>query len=482
MLELYSGSLALLSDLYQFTMAYGFWKHRLHETKAIFNLFFRKNPFGGNAAIAAGLETAIEFIERFRFDDSDITYLASLNGANGKPLFEQEFLDWLKTIRFEGNIDAVPEGQIVFAHQPLLRIEAPIGICQILETPLLNILNFQTLIATKTRRIVTAAAGDPVLEFGLRRAQHINGAIAATRAAIIGGCVATSNVLAGKIFQIPVRGTHAHSWVMAFSTESEAFERYADALPNNCTFLVDTYDTIEGIQHAIQQGLRLRKQGYELLGIRLDSGDLAQLSIQARQLLDEAGFSNAAIVASNDLDEFSIIELKSKGAKINVWAVGTNLVTAKDQPALGGVYKLGAIQEGNNWSYRIKLSEQPIKISNPGALQVTRIYDEYGMAAGDLLWNELEPFNPLCVTNENGKPLFDTRTASQTENLLAPVIKQGKRVYPEYSLTQIQQHSAKYLQKFSEKFFYPEQIIPYASGISAALYDFKQRLIQSKQK
>ena len=248
---------------------------------------------------------------------------------------------------------------------------------------------------------------------------------------------------------------------------------------NNCTFLVDTYDTLEGVRNAIQQGIRLREHGHELLGIRLDSGDLAQLSIQARELLDQAGFPKANIVASNDLDEETILELKSKGAKINVWAVGTNLVTAKDQPALGGVYKLGAIQEKNEWAYRIKLSEQPIKISNPGALQVTRVFDALGNAAGDMLWNELSQPDPVSVSMDTGKPYFDLRTFPTAKHLLVPVIQAGKRVYPNHSVLEIQKDSAEHLKSFPAMFFHPEHQIPYFSGLSADLFDFKQRLIHT---
>ncbi len=292
------------------------------------------------------------------------------------------------------DIDAMPEGTVAFPHEPLLRVRGPIIECQILETALLNILNFQTLIATKASRVVHAAQGDQVLEFGLRRAQGIDGALAASRAAYIGGCHATSNVLAGKLFGIPVRGTHAHSWVMSFENELEAFAAYAQAMPNNCVFLVDTYDTLEGVRNAIRIGNVLRDSGHRMVGIRLDSGDLAQLSVDARKLLDEAGFTDASIVASNDLDEKLIESLKHQGAKISIWGVGTKLVTAYDQPALGGVYKLGAIQDSDGrWVPKIKLSEQLIKTSTPGILQVRRYFHQ-GCMAADRIWNELEEPTP----------------------------------------------------------------------------------------
>ncbi|MCA9445228.1 MAG: nicotinate phosphoribosyltransferase, partial [Candidatus Omnitrophica bacterium] len=301
--EIYRTGLGLLTDLYQLTMAYGYWKTGRAEREAVFHLFFRKNPFKGGYTIAAGLQYVADFVEGFRFSADDIQYLSILTGNDEKPLFEPSFLEYLADLDLRLDVDAVPEGTVVFPHEPLVRVKGPILQCQILETPLLNFINFQSLIATKASRIVTATGGEPVLEFGLRRAQGIDGGLAASRAAYIGGCDATSNVLAGKLFGIPVRGTHAHSWVMSFHNELSAFQEYAEAMPNNCVFLVDTYDTIEGVRNAIEVGKELRESGHEMVGIRLDSGDLAYLSIEARKLLDEAGFPNAAIVASNDLDE-----------------------------------------------------------------------------------------------------------------------------------------------------------------------------------
>ena len=310
--ELYRPPLALLTDLYQLTMAYGYWKLGRAEQEAVFHLFFRKPPFAGGYAVAAGLETAIEFLRAFRFDESDIAYLASLTGNDGRPLFDAEFLGHLGELRLAVDVDAMPEGTVAFGQEPLVRVRGPILQCQLLETPLLNIINFQTLIATKAARICEAAGDDSVLEFGLRRAQGIDGALSASRAAYIGGCSATSNVLAGKLFGIPVKGTHAHSWVMSFDTEAESFEQYAAVMPNNCVFLVDTYDTLDGVRQAAEVGKKLRRQGHELVGIRLDSGDLAYLSIEARKILDEAGFPDAGIVASNDLDEHLIENLRTQ--------------------------------------------------------------------------------------------------------------------------------------------------------------------------
>src|SRR5881227_2787595 len=287
---LYKHSLALMTDLYQLTMAYGYWKLNRHEQEAVFHHTFRRNPFGGGYSIACGLHYAIDFLQNLRFDEADAAYLGSLTGNDGRPLFEPGFMTYLQQMKWTLDVDAVPEGTAVFPHEPLIRVRGPILQCQILETPLLNLLNFQTLIATKAARICQAARGEPVIEFGLRRAQGIDGSIEASRAAYVGGCAGTSNLLAGKLFGIPVGGTHAHSWVMSFSDEIDAFDSYASALPNNCIFLVDTYNTLQGVRHAVRIGKKLRSHGHEMIGIRLDSGDLAYLSIEARKILDAGGF------------------------------------------------------------------------------------------------------------------------------------------------------------------------------------------------
>ncbi|MFT5128580.1 MAG: nicotinate phosphoribosyltransferase [Rhodothermales bacterium] len=411
----------LLTDLYQLTMAYGYWKQGRHEEDAVFHLFYRKNPFGGDFTIAAGLQQAVDFLEAYRFSEGDIAFLATLCGNDDKPLFEPGFLNYLADLELNLDIDAVLEGTAMQAHEPLLRVRGPILQGQLIETPLLNMLNFQSLIATKAARVCEAAAGDPVLEFGLRRAQGIDGAMAASRAAYIGGCAATSNVLAGKTYGIPVKGTHAHSWVMCFDDEPAAFAAYADAMPNNCVFLVDTYDTVRGVRYAIAVACELRKRGHEMLGIRLDSGDLCELSKRARELLDEADFPDARIVASNDLDEYAIAELKANGAKIAVWGVGTKLVTAYDQPALGGVYKLGAIARDGGWDYKVKLSEQAIKVSNPGVLQVRRF------ATGDMIWNEAGPA-PGNHAHDLANSANIHELSGPYEDLLKPIFRGGKRV------------------------------------------------------
>jgi len=426
----YRTSLALLTDLYQLTMAYAYWKTGLGGRQAVFHMFFREKPFGGAYAVVCGLATLVEFIENFRFEPEDLDYLAGLKGNDDRTLFEPGFLDYLAGFRWTLDLDAMPEGTVVFPQEPMVRVQGPLLEAQLLETPLLNIMNFQTLIATKAARVVQAARGEPVLEFGLRRAQGIDGALSASRAAYVGGCAGTSNVLAGRLFGIPVRGTHAHSWIMCFESELDAFQTYAQVMPNNCIFLVDTYDTLQGVRHAIQVGRSLQERGYRFVGIRLDSGDLAALSIQARQMLDEAGFPDAVIVASNDLDEFLIENLKLQGAKICVWGVGTRLVTGFGQPALGGVYKLSAIRDAQGqWRDTIKLSEQTGKVSCPGVLQVRRFVCQ-GQAIADAIYDIRIGMPSACVLVDP-IDISQRRTLpadAEGEDLLVPVFRRGRRV------------------------------------------------------
>ena len=475
--SIYQTPLALLTDLYQLTMSYGYFKANQHQKQAVFHLFFRKNPFKGSFTVAAGLDYAIDYIQNLQFAPSDLAYLETLRGNNNQPLFDADFLHFLSDYRFKGNIMGVAEGTVVFPHQPLLRIEADLLSCQLLETPLLNLLNFQSLIATKAAQVAFAAQSNSVLEFGLRRAQGVDGALAASRAAFIGGCDATSNVLAGKLFGIPVRGTHAHSWVMSFDTELEAFEQYAAAMPNNCVFLVDTYNTLEGVQKAIKVGLQLKERGFEMIGIRLDSGDLASLSIAARAALDAAGLTNALIVASNDLDEYEIARLKANGAPIAIWGVGTRLVTAYDQPALGGVYKLGAIQNAKtgNWDYKIKLSEDPIKTSNPGKIGVVRAFDAMGQPLGDLLYNELMGKAQLQGISYQNEPINLTTTTHHTQQLLQSIFNNGHCCYARPALTEIKQYAQQQIELFANV------PTPYPTGLDAQLYALKQALIKEKQ-
>ncbi|MEM7474256.1 MAG: nicotinate phosphoribosyltransferase [Planctomycetota bacterium] len=477
---LYGHSLALLTDLYQLTMSYGYWKTGGASKDAVFHLFYRKNPFRGGYAIACGLAPIVEILQAFQFCKSDIEYLGSLTGNDGKPLFEAAFLRELEEMEFSCDIDAVPEGTVVFPHEPLLRVRGPIIQCQILETFLLNVINFQTLIATQSARICSAAGDDPVLEFGLRRAQGIDGGLSASRAAYVGGCAATSNVLAGKLYDIPIKGTHAHSWVMSFDDELSAFEAYAEAMPNNCVFLVDTFDTLEGVKKAIQVGKKLRQRGYEMMGVRLDSGDLALLSIETRKLLDAAGFPDAAIVASNDLNERVIESLQHQGARINVWGVGTKLATAFEQPALGGVYKLSAIRKpGGNWEPRIKLSEQAIKTSNPGILQVRRFENDSEFTA-DLIFDEnLGVGESTCIVDPRDPTLKRSLPVlGKATDLLVPVFRSGQLVAEIPTIHEARGRANSQLNMLPQgvrRFMNPHQ---YPVGLESELHELKSRLIR----
>ena len=472
----YIPSPALLTDLYQLTMAYGYWKVGMADHRAAFHLFFRKNPFKGGYAIAAGLSAAVNLLKRWRFSDDDLAYLATLTGNDGQPLFEPAFLTYLRDTPLALDVDAMPEGTVAFPHEPLMRLSGPLIQCQLLETSLLTILNFQTLIATKSSRICRAAHGESVLEFGLRRAQGIDGGLAASRAAYIGGCSATSNVLAGKLYDIPVKGTHAHSWVMAFPTERAAFEAYAEAMPNNCVFLVDTYDTVEGVKTAVEVGTALRARGYEMVGIRLDSGDLADLSQKSRRILDEGGFPNAAIVASDSLDEHRIAALKERGSLITVWGVGTNLATAKDQPALGGVYKLAAIAgPGEPWAYRIKLSEHPIKVSNPGIQQVRRYTDAAGRFLGDQIFEIDHGADRTLVSLSQPDTQHTVAADAQSTDLLIPIVRGGKVVWEEPPIAAVRARAAEQLSSLPAGVVYGGD--EYPTGLSPQLSSLKASLM-----
>ncbi|HEX9841661.1 MAG TPA: nicotinate phosphoribosyltransferase [bacterium] len=425
-------SLALSTDLYELSMAQGYWKNEVTEHQAEFHMFFRTNPFAGGYVVWAGLADLVAALRDFRFSPGDLAYLASIPDREGAPLFDPQFLDYLGGLRFALDVDAAPEGTVVFPNEPLVRVQGPILQAQVVETLILTIVNFQSLIATKAARCVIAAQGDPVVDFGLRRAQGLDGGFSASRAAYIGGCAGTSNVLAGKVLGIRVLGTFAHSWVMSFDSERESFEAFARAMPNNCVFLVDTYDTIQGVRHAIEVGLALRARGHEMVGIRLDSGDLAWLSIQARHMLDEAGLPGAVVMASSDLDEYLIRSLKDQGARIGSWGVGTRLVTGFGDPALGGVYKLTAVRrpEREAWEYKLKLSEQKAKTSIPGLLQVYRCADGGGKFVADAIVDQGE--DPASLTriidpNDNTKTK-SLRGATLREPLLVPVFRRGEPV------------------------------------------------------
>jgi nicotinate phosphoribosyltransferase len=477
--DVYRPSLALSTDLYQLTMAQAYRHAGRAEEEAVFHLFFRRSPFGGGFAVACGLARALDYLEGFRFTDEDVAYLGGLPGNDGRPLFEPSFLRELAGLRLRCDVDAVPEGTVVFPYEPLVRVRGPILHAQLVETALLNFVNFETLIATKAARVCLAARGDEVIDFGLRRAQGPDGGLSASRAAYVGGCAATSNVLAGRLFGMPVRGTHAHSWVMAFETEPEAFEAWARAQPNNAVFLVDTYDTLEGVRHAAEVALRLRRRGHEPVGIRLDSGDLAYLSIEARRILDAAGLQGARIVASNDLDEYLIASLKEQGARIDVWGVGTRLVTGGDEAALGGVYKLGAVRPpGRPWQHRVKVSEQAAKTTNPGVQQVRRFSGPSGFVA-DVIFDEDSGLGEAPVVVD---PLDPTRRkriprGTPAEDLLVPVLRAGRPVYEPPSLEATRARARGQVARLHpgiKRFVNPHQ---YPVGLALELHELKTRLV-----
>jgi nicotinate phosphoribosyltransferase len=478
--RLYRPSLALLTDFYELTMACAAWKEGVTSREACFTLSFRRSPFHGGFTVACGLEHAVDLVEHLRFDGEDLAFLAAQRGADGAPLFEPGFLRYLRDLPVDVDVDAVPEGTVVFPHEPLLRVVGPVVPAMLLETALLAVLNFQTLVATKAARVALAAAGDPVLEFGLRRAQGIDGGLAASRAAFVGGCAATSNTLAGRLLGIPVRGTHAHSWVMLFGDEREAFLAYARALPGNCVFLVDTYGSLSGVDHAIEVGRWLRAQGRELVGIRLDSGDLAWLSQEARRRLDAAGFPGAQILGSNELDEVIIASLKDQGARIAVWGVGTRLVTGQDDGALGGVYKLGAVRDGpaGAWSPRVKVSEQAAKTTIPGVLQVRRFEGPQGFLA-DAIWDEAAGLPAPCVIVDPTDVLRRREIPAGTpgEDLLVPIFRRGARVWEPPPLEAARARTLAQLGRFHagvKRFVNPHQ---FPVGLERGLWDLRTRLV-----
>ncbi len=470
-------NLTMLTDLYQLTMLYGFFKNDMYDKTAVFDLFFRKTMDQTSYAIAAGLEQAIEFINNLHFEKEDIDYLRTLN------LFSEDFFEYLKNFKFTGEIYAMKEGTVVFPNEPLLRVKAPIMQAQLIETALLNIINHQTLIATKASRVCIAAGNDSVLEFGLRRAQGPDAGIYGARAAIIGGCTSTSNVLTGQMFDIPVKGTHAHSWVMSFESELTAFRAYAKIFPTSCLLLVDTYDTLKsGIPNAITVFKELSAKGYTPVGIRLDSGDLAYLSKRARKMLDDAGFPQAKIFASSDLDETLIRDLKSQGAKIDVWGVGTKLITSEGFPALGGVYKLAQIENGYEKVPKLKKSENSWKITNPGYKKVTRIYDGRSKkAVADLIM-----LNHESIDTRKPLVLFDPEHTWKTmtvndfivRELLVPVYVGGQQVFTPPSLHSIQQYAKQELDTFWDEFKRLSNPEKYKVDLSEELYELKQSLLK----
>ena len=470
-------NLTMMTDLYQLTMMYGYYKTGMRDNLATFDMFYRSKDATTHYAIMAGLEQLIEYLENLRFDEESLSYLRSLN------IFDEDFLDELRNFEFHGDVYAVPEGTIVFPGEPLIRVTAPIFEAQLVETALLNIINHQTLIATKASRVVQAAEGGTVMEFGLRRAQGPDAGIYGARAAIIGGCKSTSNVLTGQMYNIPIAGTHAHSWVMSFPDEITAFRKYAEMFPTSCLLLVDTYDTLKsGVPNAIQVFDELRAQGHEPVGIRLDSGDLAYLSREARKMLDAAGYPNTIICASGDLDENLIRDLKLQGACIDTWGVGTKLITSEDCPSLGGVYKMSAETVDGRVIPKIKISENPVKITNPGVKKLWRIYDnQTGKATADLIALDYETYDtskPLTIYDPVNTWKSMTLTDYTMKELQVKVFENGKRVYESPSLQEIQQHCQDDLDTFWDQ--YKRLLNPhrYKVDLSDSLWMLKNSMLQ----
>ena len=470
-------NLTMMTDLYQLTMMYGYYKCGMRDNIATFDMFYRSKGDSTHYAIMAGVEQLMEYIDNLHFDDDDIEYLRGLN------IFDEDFLTELRNFKFHGDIQAVPEGTIVFSHEPLIRVTAPIFEAQLIETALLTIINHQTLIATKASRVVQAAEGGTIMEFGLRRAQGPDAGIYGARAAIIGGCAGTSNVLTGQMYDMPAMGTHAHSWVMSFPTELDAFRKYAELFPTSCLLLVDTYDTLRsGVPNAITVFRELREHGYEPKGIRLDSGDLAYLSREARKMLDEAGFPNAIICASGDLDENLIRDLKLQGAAIDTWGVGTKLITSEDCPSLGGVYKLSAEYVDGQVVPKMKISENEVKITNPGVKKLDRIYDKDGMAVADLIALEHEHYDtskPLTIYDPVNTWKSMTLTNYTMKELQVPLFKNGERVYQSPPLMEIQKHCREELDTFWDQ--YKRLLNPhrYKVDLSDSLWMLKNSMLQN---
>ena len=478
-------NLTLLTDLYELTMMQGYFENEDVNQTVIFDMFYRNNPEGNGYAICAGLEQLIDYVKNLHFTEDEIDYLKSLG------IFKPAFLAYLRDFRFTGDIYAIPEGTVIFPREPLVKVIAPIMQAQLIETALLNIINHQSLIATKTARIVRAAQGDGVMEFGCRRAQGPDAAIYGARAAIIAGCVGTSNVLCGQMFHVPVSGTHAHSWIMSFPDELSAFRAYAKLYPDACILLIDTYDTLDsGLPHAIQVFKELREQGIhpKRYGIRMDSGDLAYLSKKVKAALDAEGFTDAIISASNDLDEGLIGSLKAQGATINSWGVGTNLITSKDCPAFGGVYKLAAIwnEPEQRFEPKIKISENAEKITNPGDKKIYRIYDAQGMIVADLIaladeeFSSKDPFLLFDPIETWKKTLLPGGSYTMRE-LLVPVFRKGDCVYESPSVKEIQNICRRELNTLweeSKRFEYPHQTYV---DLSRKLWNLKNNLLERYQ-
>ncbi len=472
-------NLTMLTDLYQLTMMNGYAETDMADREAVFDIFYRP-AVGLDFAVAAGLEQAIDYINNLHFDESDIAYLRSLN------LFGEKFFERIKNFHFSGDIYALEEGEMVYPYEPILTVRAPLFEAQLIETTLLNLINHQTLIATKAMKMANETKGG-IAEFGLRRAQGPDAGLYGARAAMIGGCTSTSNVLAGKMFDVKISGTHAHSWVMSFKEEIDAFRAYAKLNPDSCLLLVDTYDTLKsGVPNAIKVFDELVANGHKPVGIRLDSGDLAYLSKRAREMLDAAGHTETKIFASGDIDEHIIAALNSQGAKIDVWGIGTKLITSAPRPALGGVYKLAAIQnENGEWEPRMKFSDTPEKITNPGFKTLFRIYDANGMAAADLIalrGESIDTTKPLTIFHPIETWKKTTFENYSVRELQVPIFERGKQVYNVPALKDTIEFAKKSKGQFSEE--HKRLINPhsYKIDLSDALYDLRKELMIKNNK
>ena len=482
-----STDVSMNTDLYELTMAQGLWENGKLGEQGCFTAFFREAPFGSVYAVMCGTAELGEFVENFRFTDEDIAYLAELEAPGGGALFKPGFLEFLRGFCPQVDIDAIPEGELVFAREPMVRVSGPMLDCQLLETALLNIIGFQTLVATKTARVVQAAQGRPVAEFGLRRAQGPDGGVAVARASYVAGCASTSNVLAGRRYGIPVSGTHAHSWVLSFPTELEAFRAFAKSSPKNCTLLVDTYDVREGVENAITVAREMEAEGERLSGIRIDSGDLAKLSAYARRRFDEEGLSYVKIVVSNDLDEHTITSLFNQGAPVDAFGVGTKLATCYDQPALGCVYKLSARRGGANepWTPVMKFSEQPFKRTIPGMQQVRRYMDTAGAPVCDMIYDpdhlmgEGERRGHTLVAVNDAALVTDVSEFSYRE-LLVPQVRNGAAASPREDIEVARARCASALESLDDvykRFLYPQS---YVVGMEAGLAAMRDELVRER--
>ena len=486
-LALYGESLPLATDQYQLTMGQAYWQQGMAHHEAVFTYAFRDHPFGGGYAVCAGLAYVAYFVQYLKahgFSAANTQFLARLLGNDGQPLFRQAYLDFLRHMPWELQVDAIPEGTLVFAHEPIIRVYGPLIACQIVESFVLAEMNFQTLIATKAARICLAANGEPVSEQGLRRAHGLDGALTVSRAAYIGGCTSTSNLQAGYVLGIPTSGTMAHSFVMAFASEIDAFKAYAEAMPNNCVFLVDTYNTINGVHKAAEVGKWLAERGQKLVGIRLDSGDLAWLSREARDILDAAGLHEVKIYAANDLDERIIADLKSQGAVIAAWGVGTKLATGGSQSALGGVYKLGGIRRpGEPWRRTIKVSEQRLKTSTPGFLQVRRFRGPDGLLLADAIYDEELGMadGGTIIAPMDADRQFSIPADLPGEDLLVPVCRDGVYVADHPELGAIRARTMAQLALLDptvKRQLHPHE---YKVGLESRLFDLRRDMIRAQR-